>query len=317
VYSAETALYAALPEQLRQSSLAMLGNLHQRVGDDTGRGAQADERQSWGRLIRVDRTINQAGALGATSDGYQTGLQIGTDLWANRQWHTGLYLGQLQGNMKVSGFVLGIPGTAAGANDLRSQYLGAYATYHGDSGFYADTVLQAGRHRYTANPTLDVSSSGKGSSVLASVEVGQSFALGGSWSLEPQAQLVWQRLSLDDTSTLNALVHQDPSSSWMARIGLRIKGEFAAGTGTVQPYARLNVYHTGSGSDVASFVGPATLTTVASRTGGTSTELAAGATWRLTPAVSVYGEVGTLQASGGDTRTKGSFNGSVGVKVHW
>ncbi|MBS0426881.1 MAG: autotransporter-associated beta strand repeat-containing protein, partial [Proteobacteria bacterium] len=38
-YRADVPLYAALPEQLRQSNLAMLGNLHQRTGDDGGTGS--------------------------------------------------------------------------------------------------------------------------------------------------------------------------------------------------------------------------------------------------------------------------------------
>jgi outer membrane autotransporter protein len=65
-YRAEVPLYAALPEQLRQSSLAMLGNMHQRTGDDFGPRASNTAtpaqgyRQAWGRIISTDRTISQA-----------------------------------------------------------------------------------------------------------------------------------------------------------------------------------------------------------------------------------------------------------------
>ena len=61
-YRAEVPLFAALPEQLRQSNLAMLGNLHQRIGDDdmkTAAGAkrrgdvsQPAERRAWGRVAQ-------------------------------------------------------------------------------------------------------------------------------------------------------------------------------------------------------------------------------------------------------------------------
>ena len=97
---------------------------------------------------------------------------------------------------------------------------------------------------------------GKGNSFLASIEVGKAFALGtGGWSVEPQLQLIHQRLRLDDVAIPGALVQQDADSSWTARAGVRIKGSFATSAGTLQPYARLNVYRSSKGNDVARFVG--------------------------------------------------------------
>jgi autotransporter-associated beta strand protein len=49
----------------------------------------------------------------------------------------------------------------------------------------------------------------------------------------------------------------------------------------------------------------------------TSTELAAGFTLRLSESTSLYGEVGKLWASGGDTRVKSQLNASVGLRVRW
>ena len=130
-------------------------------------------------------------------------------------------------------------------------------------------------------------------------------------------QLVHQRLSLDDTGIVGATVHQNTDGGWMARAGVRIKGEFQTGMGTLQPYARVNVYKRGSGTDVTSFIGPAASTPILTRTGGTSSEVALGATWQLSQSTSLYGEVGKLWASGGDAKTKGGVNGSLGVKVRW
>ncbi|MFC5576352.1 autotransporter outer membrane beta-barrel domain-containing protein, partial [Xenophilus aerolatus] len=192
-YRADVPLYAALPEQLRQSNLAMLGNMHQRIGDDGGTGTNTSApdqgyRQAWGRVISIDRDIQQSGTVSPGSSGRLTGFQAGTDLWANANWRTGVYVGQLEGDMSVTGFARGVLNYAAGSNDLRSQYLGAYATWKNESGLYVDGVLQAGRHRYTASPTLAFSSSGKGDSLLASIEVGQAFAIAPNWTIEPQLQ---------------------------------------------------------------------------------------------------------------------------------
>jgi outer membrane autotransporter protein len=99
---------------------------------------------------------------------------------------------------------------------------------------------------------------------------------------------------------------------------VRVKGEIATSAGLLQPYVRFNVYRNGSGTDTTRFIGPAAYTDIATRTGGTSTELAAGATLQLSPNASLYAELGKLWASGGAVRTKSSgIEGSVGVKFRW
>jgi outer membrane autotransporter protein len=323
-YRAEVPLYAALPEQLRQSSLAMLGNMHQRTGDDLGAASSTATatpaqgyRQAWGRIISTDRTISQGGTVSPTSKGRLTGFQAGTDLWADPNWRVGVYVGQLDGDMRVNGFASGLANLGVGANDQKSQYLGAYTTWRNDSGLYVDGVLQGGRHRYTASPALNLASGGKGNSVLASVEVGQSFAIAQNWTIEPQVQLVHQRVNLGDTSIPGALVRQDSHNGTLVRAGVRVKGQIATGAGVLQPYVRANVYRGGRGTDVTRFVGPAGFADIATRTGGISTELAAGATLQVTDKVGVYAELGKLWSSSGDARVKSGVNASVGVKLRW
>ncbi|VTU23364.1 autotransporter domain-containing protein [Variovorax sp. RA8] len=246
-----------------------------------------------------------------------SGLQAGTDLWTNAHWRAGVYAGQLDGDMQVKGFARGIANLAVGSNDLRSQYLGGYATYTDTSGFYVDGVLQAGRHRYEVKPQTSLRTKGKASSLSASLELGQSFALGEGWQIQPQAQLVHQRLDLDDVDIAGALVQQARDSSWLARVGVRVKGDIATPAGRLQPYARVNLYRASGGNDVTRFTNPAASTAIASSSGNTSTELAAGFTLGLSESTSLYGEVGKLWASGGDTRVKSSIDASVGIKVRW
>jgi len=324
-YRAEASLFAALPNQLRQSNLGMLASRSQRIGDDDVRGGagatsgtDGNNRRAWGRLISTDMDIRQGGTVSPHSEGRVTGLQAGTDLWANPDWRAGIYVGQLDGDTRVSGFGSGLLNNAAGRNDLRSQYLGLYGTYATEDGFYADAVLQAGRHRYTVQPFLSGGVEGKGNSLLASIEVGKAFAIGaGGWSIEPQLQLIHQRLRLDDVSIPGALVQQDADSGWIGRAGVRIKGSFATGAGTLQPYARVNVYRSAKGNDVARFVNPAAITPVGAPIGGTSTELAAGFTLSVSQRTSIYGELGKQWASGGDARVGSSINAAAGVRVKW
>jgi len=324
-YRPEASLYAALPGQLRQGNLAMLGDLRKRVGDDDVKGNPStstnpvgSDRRAWARVLSTDIDIQQGGTVSPSSKGRLTGFQAGTDLLATPNWRAGIYVGQLDGDASVRGFASGIQNLGVGRNDLRSQYVGVYGTYTTDSGFYADAVVQSGRHRYTVEPLASLGVGGKGNSLLGSIEVGQSFALGGSgWRIEPQLQLIHQHMDLGNSAIAGAIVQPQADSGWIARAGVRVKGEVATGLGTLQPYGRFNVYRTSSGADIARFVNGATTTDIVAPTGGTSTELAGGFTLALGSSTSLYGEIGKLWASGGNARVKGSINGSVGVRVKW
>ena len=273
-------------------------------------------RRAWGRVIVADPTLAQRGAVDPRSEMHLGGFQAGTDLWAGAGWRAGVYVGQLEGKADVQGFASGLWG-AIGRTDLRSRYLGGYATFTEPGGFYADAVLQFGRHDYTAQPLAALPVEGKGRSTVASVEIGQPFELGAGWALEPQLQLIHQSRSIDEALIPAAVVSQDSANGWLLRAGLRLKGRIAAGDGVVEPYGRLNVYKASAGHDIARFAGPAASTDIASGASGTSAELAGGFSWRLGPAVSVYGELGRRFALGGNLRSRASVQASAGINVRW
>ncbi|MDR6537243.1 autotransporter outer membrane beta-barrel domain-containing protein [Variovorax soli] len=317
-YRAEVPLFAALPAQLRQGDLAMLGNLHRRIGDEDApvQGSDPAPRRAWARAIYSDLNIRQDGIAQAQSRGHVSGLQAGTDLLASGNWRAGLYLGFLDGSADVNGNARGTFGRV-GANDLRSRYLGAYATWMDNSGLYADAIIQGGSHRYTVRPDGNPSAAGKGDSFTASIETGQAFALTERWTVEPQAQLIYQRAHFDAVPLAGAMVRQDADAGWIGRLGVRLKGDFATGAGRLQPYARVNLYRAGAGADIAEFVGPAGSTRFASASGYSAAEVAGGFTLALTQAASLYGELGRVFALGGDARVKSSVQGSAGVKLRW
>jgi outer membrane autotransporter protein len=321
-YRAEVPLFAALPAQLRQADLAMLGNLHRRVGDElapaasSAAGPSNGGRQAWARAIYSDLDIRQDGIAAAQSKGHVSGLQAGTDLLANGNWRAGVYVGYLDGSADVSGNARGVVGRV-GYNDLQSRYLGGYATWMDTSGLYADAVLQGGSHRYSVRPDGNPSTSGKSSSAIASIETGKPFALAEGWSIEPQAQLAYQHGNFDDVLIGGARVQQDADGGWIGRLGVRVKGDLSTRAGRLQPYGRFNVYYAGSGTDIATFVSPAASTRIASATGYTSTELAAGMTLALSTTTTLYGELGRLFNAGGDVKVKSSVQGSLGLRVSW
>ncbi|MGO4392827.1 autotransporter outer membrane beta-barrel domain-containing protein [Variovorax sp. M-6] len=325
-YRAEVPLLASLPAQLRQSDLAMLSNLHRRMGDETpvtlgtsvaaDAPADASTRRAWGRVVYADMGLEQPGIAQTRSDGHVSGLQAGTDLWTNPQWRAGVYVGYLDGSADVMGNARGLT-ARVGSNDLRSRFLGAYATWMDDSGWYVDSVLQGASQRYDVKPDINPKVSGKASSFTASVEAGKAYSLNERWSIEPQAQLAYQHSSFDDLFLGGARVRQDADGGWIGRLGVRLKGDLATGAGRLQPYGRLNLYYASFGDDAATFIGPAGATVIASGGGYSAGEVAAGATLALTPATSLYGEVGHLWSIGGDATVKSSVQASIGIKVRW
>ena len=288
----------------------MLGNLNRRVGDS------GPAREAWVRAVYTDLDIRQGGSVAPHSQGHVSGLQAGADLLSGNNWRAGIYVGSLDGGADVSGNARGTYGRV-GSTDLQSRYLGGYATWRDASGWYVDAVLQAGSHRYSVRPDSSFTVSGKARSVSASIETGKSFALADGWSIEPQAQLIRQRTRFDEVSIAGARVHQDAEGGWIGRLGVRVKGDISTPAGRLQPYARVSVYRASSGADVATFIGTASSTRIASASGYTSTEVAGGFSLALTPVTTVFGEVGRTFGTGGDARVKSSVQGTVGLRVTW
>lgn len=308
----------------------MLGDLRKRMGDDNvtgtaGSGAVSADtgfgRRAWGRILRTDPTMTQQGTVSPQSSGHLTGFQAGLDLLASQSFKGGFYVGQLQGDMSVAGFAGGINNKAVGFNSLTSRYLGLYGTWQNASGLYADAVLQGADYRSnlhtSENTGAGESSVTKGTGVLASLELGQAFALGSYWQIEPQAQISYRSINLQDSSMSLTKVRNKADSDWTLRLGARIKGSFATSVGQLQPYGRIHVYKASRTNDVASFITPAATTQISAKGGYTATELAAGASLQLNQSTSIYGELGKLWANGGDSRVKSGVQASVGVRVQW
>ena len=321
-YRAEVPLLSALPAQLRQADMAMLGDLRKRMGDEgtqatTGSDSGAS-RRVWGRILRTDPEIRQQGTVSPESSGHLTGFQAGLDLYADQSVKAGIYVGQLEGDMSVKGFASGEERKHVGFNNLRTRYLGVYGSWLDQSGLYADAVLQAADYRSslrTADDTAQARTNGSG--WLASLEMGKAFALSPSWYIEPQAQIIYRKLSIDDTALSLATVRNQAGDDWTLRLGARLKGSFTTSAGVLQSYGRINVYKSSNTTDIASFAAPGGTTDIKAKGGHTTTEMAAGASLQLNPRTSLFGELGKLWANGGDSRVKSGVQASIGVKVQW
>lgn len=320
-YRNEVPLLSALPAQLRQSDMAMLGDLHKRMGDELGSNAAVAAndtgRRVWGRVLHTEPSIRQQGTVSPQSDSNMTGFQAGLDLYTDPRFKLGFYVGQLEGNMHVRGFASGVQNKYVGFNSVRSRYLGMYGTWQDASGLYADGVLQKTEHRSDLRSLDGASARTKGDGWTASLEVGKTVELGSRWQMEPQAQIIYRSLSLDDTQLRLAQVKNHVDDDWTLRLGVRVKGSFATSAGMLQPYGRLNLYHSSGGTNVATFGAPGGSSDIVAKGSYLSTEIAAGATLHLSKNTSFYGELGAQQAHGGGARVSSGIQASMGVKVRW
>lgn len=177
-------------------------------------------------------------------------------------------------------------------------------------------VAQSGEHDYKVKANGRKKQNTKGESFVGSAEVGKSFPVGDSrWVIEPQAQLIYQKVDLDDSKIYGAKVRLSSDELWTARLGVRLRGEFDTRIGAVQPYVRVSAYKSTDGTDRARFTTNAASTEINTASGGTNVEAAGGLSLALGKNARVYTELGVTDAAGGNVKSTSSLSTNLGVSV--
>jgi outer membrane autotransporter protein len=131
--------------------------------------------------------------------------------------HAGFYVAAGMGGADVTHFT----GLTAGTDKFDAASLGGYWTHFGSSGWYLDGILQGSWYDIKANGGLGTVKTG-GTGFASSLEGGYPFWLGRGWLIEPQAQVVYQTVGLDDAADSAAAVRFQDVDSLAARVGVRI-----------------------------------------------------------------------------------------------
>nr|WP_153879367.1 autotransporter outer membrane beta-barrel domain-containing protein [Citrobacter freundii] len=317
-YRPETMLYSGLASVVRQGDISLLGNMHQRMGDEVKPGIDEDNR-AWARMIGYSGKTKLDDATGTQTNSHTMGIQVGVDMYANESWKAGMYASVLDIDSSVKGTKTGSDGKGGNIDD-NAFYVGGYATWFSDDGMYVDNVLQYGNHKSRLSASGNNGShTVKGNTLTASTEVGKSFRLGASaWSLEPQAQLIYQYSNFDN-STLDGVtqtkVKMDTADSFTARLGVRLVADYDTNHGKFQPYGRVNVWQGLGSKDKTQFSNAVATTTLESSQQYSSTEVAAGLSWSIDRNVQVYGELGTQFSNGSSkSQIEAPVNASIGFK---
>ena len=198
-----------------------------------------------------------------------------------------------------------------GEADVNGTSLGGYWTHVGPNGWYLDGVLMGtwfgGDATSKAGESIDIDGSG----VTASLEGGYPIALTPNWKLEPQGQLIWQHLSLDDQSDGFSTVSFESDDAVTGRLGVRLQGNFQTAAANFQPYLKANLWHNFDSEDRIVFAE----TPIITEFGGTALEVGGGVIAKLSESTSLFGTADyTFDVDGEKTRV---FEGNIGLSVKW
>ncbi|MCL2790841.1 MAG: autotransporter outer membrane beta-barrel domain-containing protein [Desulfobulbus sp.] len=343
-YRAEVPVYMAAPALANRMGLFMLGTYHDRVSEDRpdqwgadegtqpGQNATGNRREmaGWGRVFGengsagYDKTASGLRSDGPSYDYGMGAIQVGVDLLRAKHGDSsrdiaGWYLGMMQGYADVEQVY---SGNKAGRVYMDGYSFGGYWTHKGVSEWYIDVVLQGTRYADAEARSEGLAQSGKiqpnGWGVAASLEGGHPFALGNNWSLEPQAQIIYQWITLNDDNDQFGHVNFDDITAWYGRLGARLTKDWLRKDGRKRSvWARFNVWHAfGSdpGTSFSSLDGAAG-TNLTTNLGGTWDQIGVGVAAEIAPHFTLFamGDYNmSLSSAGGH-----ALSGNLGLRYEF
>jgi len=342
----ELATYGVVQPAARQLGLTTLGTLHERFGDAAADAcccvagtAPADgivtkapvapdggcRPAIWGRAFGQSISDRYQAFADPRASGQVLGIQSGLDLWRGsllpgHRDNAGVYFSYGNSRLDVDGLVTNPAATGyvlsrTGTVDLNAFSGGAYWTHYGPAGGYIDAVVQGTLYDGDAT-TQRAHLPLTGSAITTSLEAGYPIALpwlGPRFVLEPQAQIIWQKVDFNNANDNFGPVDLGSTSGATGRLGLRGQWTILSPNGQVwQPYVRANVWRDWGGEATTAFG----IDLVPLKEEATRVEFAAGVTAKLDRNWALYAQAGYQFATDDDIR-RNSFKGDFGVRYTW
>ena len=265
IYSHAVAGYVSMPRVNQEQGLLSIGTLHERRGSYTNFNlancSTCDNylSETWGRILGKHLKLDGKKRLNLETDVY--GLQLGHDLVNNlfadgSHNYIGAYFSYTKANTDFSDKYRAVNGLIAhnkktGKGNSEAFNLGLTNTYFSVDNSYIDLVGQfsALRNKYDAHKsTSSIHQNGFG--VAVSAEAGYAFNFGpnnikqSDWSMEPQMQLVYQYIDLDNFKDKYRSVDQNNQKLLRGRIGVRLAYNDLAQSQQISSfYTIANVWH--------------------------------------------------------------------------
>ncbi|WP_095050726.1 autotransporter outer membrane beta-barrel domain-containing protein [Pseudomonas sp. Irchel s3h9] len=217
---------------------------------------------------------------------------------------------QANGNGVLTSRALADPNTDT--LNLQGQSLGAYYSLTGAQGWHVDLSASGGRVRGFSRNGQGARQATEGSAMTFSVEGGFPIGLSDNWVVEPQAQLINQRITLDTPYAGSGNASSTDLTAWSGRVGARLKGSYDLNGLPLEPYVRTNLWHT---VYTGSTVTLDQVDKISSSRKSSTVELGLGLVARVTPVVSLY--VSADYSSDVDDNDLNGIIGSLGVRMRW
>ena len=317
LYRPEVPIYAEVPAIARQISIEQLDNFHDRQGDQSLLAGDGKWPAAWGRVWGGRTTQGQDGTVNPGYKGSIDGLQTGVDVYADANGsghrnHYGLFIGHARTSGDVDGFAMGLQRLAVGRLAIDAYSLGGYWTHIGPGGWYADAVLMGSSLSIDTNSRDGLGTSVHGKSFSGSIEGGRPFALSENLTLEPQAQLIWQKVSVNDLNDTVSAVTFNTGNTFLGRVGVRLQSRFESLGIVWQPYARLNLLRNFGSSDNVVFGGATAITTSVSQT---AAQINAGIVAKISKSTSAFVTAAYTANLGG--KRQRTVMGNAGMRWTW
>lgn len=246
--------YALTPALNLDYGFVNLGRLHERVGDvySAARTQSGNRDGVWGRISGYEQKADSGSRFSADQNTFFT--QFGKD-WtlAERQDGSRVHAG-VTGSLGESDIKFEDSARAmnnmlsdrTGKTKTQSQSVGGYYTRYADDGSYWDSAAQVTRYRNRYDDVYGHGATQDGVGVALSQEVGRPFLVTPELAVEPQAQLVYQNLSLSGFDEGVSRVSGSSNDAVRGRLGVRIfapnAGSDTRGNSTM-PYMTVDVLH--------------------------------------------------------------------------
>ncbi|MGG5219348.1 autotransporter outer membrane beta-barrel domain-containing protein [Pseudomonas syringae pv. coryli] len=317
LYRPEVANYSVLAPTAAVLALSSLGTFHERQGDQALLTQNGATSAGWARVFGSDFRQRWSGDVRPGLDASFKGYQIGHDLYAWQQdsgqtQRVGLFVAHNRLDGKVKGFADGFSDYETGRLKLQGESLGAYWTLTTPSGGYVDAVAMGTRLDGRSRSVRGIGVDTEGHVMSLSVETGYPLPLSQRWVAEPQLQIIYQRVDLQDQDDGIAHLGFDSQAYTTGRIGVRFKGRYQLRSVPIEPYLRANLWHTKDGHDTLTFDHAEQIKTAHRSTTGS---IGAGMIATLSSNASLHWSADYL----GDLNERGAegVNTSLGFRLVW
>lgn len=327
-YRSEVTLDMVAPVLANRFGLAMLGTYHDRR-DTIDPNVSAFWLRAFGEHGNAGSASGSAESHladfyrdGASYSYTLGGFQAGVDLYRSEKPNgthdlAGLFIGAGRAEADVDR----VYGGKAGELTMNGYSFGGYWTHLDQAGWYTDAVVQGTRYDQVHSSSIEnVGMRTAGWGFISSLEGGYRYTLNDGWSVEPQAQLIYQHVSLDNTSDQFGRISFADNDTVYGRVGAKLGRDWQAEDGRrYSAWARVNLWHTTGDEARTSFAnleGNNRMTFDADL-GGTWGQFGMGFSGQLTEQVSLFASGDYSHSLGHNGIKSDSIAGRLGLKMKW